>query len=72
MDTGRAARTERECGAKHTNRTGFVTCRKNKNHILHHSKYQRQHSDPKSYPVAYWEPTPEELKAAEFNLTSKE
>lgn len=39
-------------------------CRKRKDHVLSVGKEARRHSDPKSYPPTYWEPTEEEILAA--------
>lgn len=53
------------CGAKRSdNDTSFIQCRRPKKHLLHHSKYERQHCDFRAIPRQWWDPTEEEVETA--------
>lgn len=59
------------CNASRPGDNPLIKCRKAKKHLLHHSKYERQHMDSRAIPrMIYWDATEEEVKAA-YDATYK-
>lgn len=52
------------CNASRPGDNPHIKCRRAKKHLLHHSKYERQHMDSRAIPRIYWDATEEEVKAA--------